>query len=111
MGVEPSERKGVGVGGLGVTRVQKQARAKTQRQGEAKGANIKQLLLIALSIHIMPVISPISLSALTASGKKAPLAPLINYSECLTGKDKQEARGLRNICFTRGNAMPISTHL
>lgn len=53
----------------GMTRVQKQAREKKkERQREEKGANIIQLLLIALSIHIMPVISPISLSALRASG-------------------------------------------
>ena len=54
----------------GGTRVQsKQEREKKrQQQREAMGASIKQLLLIALSIHIMPVISPISLSAFRASG-------------------------------------------
>lgn len=63
------ETVGVEANGGG-TRVQKQAREKkkTATEREGKGANIIQLLLIALSIHIMPVISPISLSALKASG-------------------------------------------
>lgn len=50
-----------------MTRVQERAKEKKTAR-EAKRDNIKQLLLIALSIHIMPAISPISLSALRARG-------------------------------------------
>lgn len=66
MGVEASGRKEGREGDDKSAKASKSEKAATE--GEAKGANIKQLLLIALSIHIMPVISPISLSALKASG-------------------------------------------